>query len=429
MSCFKKVIIILVAIVSIVIPIKMSAINLDFSEDFRVTRYYDNEEAEDVTGEIKKAIQDIREEILGNMDKSGSSVIHISTKSSDDSGSSKFEKPYLGVYTSNITLDKAKELEYTSRYYGVLITGTGSNSPARLYRIVNNDILMSINGTKIQNDKHLSQVIESYFVGDIVTLELFRDGKVLTMDVELGSRNRRYTQSGELVVQESKKAEKKKSSVGYGGGTWMPIWFALNMDDVNGLIDSLNFNTLDKDGIFMTGGGGKIGVGKGYFLGLTAAGYDINRKTSVKVGEEEVNVIRRMSYRNKFWGFTLDKRYALGSKIIFSPGFLIGGASQNLSISQTDGDYDWSNLNQNMNNNYNSYASFSKSYILVQPRVELMYRLLSWLSLRAEGGYLYGYSLHQDWRTTLTGDTFETKNSPNTEYKGYSLSIGPWFGF
>jgi hypothetical protein len=427
MKNLKKIILILIAIVSTIIPLRLVANDAYVDSNSSITVYSNDEEDVELANDIRKAVQDIKDEIMSVTEDEDS--YNNSEEDSENTIDSKFEKPYLGVYTSSITLDKAKELGYHSRYYGVLITGTSNNSPARLFRLVNNDILMSINDTQILNDKHLSQLIESYYVGDVVTLELFRDGKVITMDVELGSRNKKYTKNGESTTPEPSKSVKTKHSTGFGGGTWMPIWYQLDMDDINGLITNMHFSPLDDEGIFLSGGGGKITIGKGYFLGLMGADYSINRKTNVLVGPEEKNVIRRMSYKNNFWGFSLDKRYAISSKIIFSPGFMIGGASQRLSFSQTDGDYDWGNLNNDMNNNYNSYASFKKTYIAIQPRAEIMYRLLSWLAIRGEVGYLYGYSLHQDWKTTLTGDTYETKNSPNTPYKGLTFSIGPWFGF
>lgn len=431
MKGFEKIIVTLIVVASLFLPVKLSS-TAQSNNSGRLIVLSSSEEQDDFVKDIRDAIEEAKSEISKALE-SGDNAVHIrlSNRHSDDSLDLKLERPYLGVYTSNLTLSKARELGYTNRYYGVLITGTGANSPARLYRIMTDDILMSINDTKISDDTHLTRVLGTYYVNDVVTLELFRDGKIIKMDVELGSRNRRYTRSGSTIVQEEAKVQKKKHSVGYLGGSWIPMWLALDMEDVNELLTRMEFKKLDENGIFLNGGGGKIAVGKGYFLGLMGAGYSIDRKANVVVsdGDQNVNVIRRMKYDNSFWGFTLDKRFALSSKLIFSTGVLIGGANQSLEIGQTDGDYDWTNLHNQMNNNFNSYASFKKSYIAVQPRAEVMYRLLSWLSLRAEGGYMYGYSYHQDWKTELCGDVFQTVNSPNTPYQGYSFSVGPWFGF
>jgi hypothetical protein len=59
-----------------------------------------------------------------------------------------------------------------------------------------------------------------------------------------------------------------------------------------------------------------------------------------------------------------------------------------------------------------------------------MYRVLSWLGLRAEVGYTYGYSLTKDWRVRgLAGESFEVSGSPDTPFQGMTATIGPWFGF
>lgn len=432
MKALKKTLILIVAVSAIVFPIRLKAETEINNKNVRVINLSSDDGKSNLSVEISEALSEALDEVkseVAEARKEDPSIISIRL-SSDQPNDSRFERPYLGIYTSNITLPKARELNYTSYHHGILITGTGNNSPARLYRLLSNDILMSVNGIRVMDDDHLKKVLDSFYVGDIVRLEIFRDGKIQTMEVELGSRNRRYTRDGEtLTVTEEVKKEKKKHSVGYGGGTWMPIWFSLDMEDINSLVSKMGFSELDDKGLLFTGGGGKGHIGNGYFIGGMGAGYSIQRKVNVIIPDENKAVIRRMSYTNGFGGVTLDKRYALSSKIIVSPGFMLGAGSHKISIAQTDGDYDWEQIDSQLSNKFNAYASFSKSYIVVQPRVEVMFRLLSWLGLRAEAGYMYGYSFYNGWKTELADDIFETKNSPKTSYEGLTISIGPWFGF
>jgi hypothetical protein len=58
-----------------------------------------------------------------------------------------------------------------------------------------------------------------------------------------------------------------------------------------------------------------------------------------------------------------------------------------------------------------------------------MYRVNSWLGFRAEGGYMLSYSYHNGWNADLCGDAYEVENSPNTSFDGFTISVGPWFGF
>ena len=108
---------------------------------------------------------------------------------------------------------------------------------------------------------------------------------------------------------------------------------------------------------------------------------------------------------------------------------MLGGGQHKISIAQIDRDYDWNNLNDDFSNHHNFSSSLSRSYFVVKPNLEMMYRFLPWLALRAEAGYLYGYSYQEGWKTHLLNGQYKTVNSPNTTYEGLTISIGPWFGF
>ncbi len=65
-----------------------------------------------------------------------------------------------------------------------------------------------------------------------------------------------------------------------------------------------------------------------------------------------------------------------------------------------------------------------------------MLKLTPWMRLKAEYGYLYGYSFSDGWNTTL-GDgsiemekeSYELDGSPATELAASTISLGLWFGF
>jgi hypothetical protein len=66
---------------------------------------------------------------------------------------------------------------------------------------------------------------------------------------------------------------------------------------------------------------------------------------------------------------------------------------------------------------------------MFQPKATVMYRLIDWLSIRAEGGFMLSHSYTNGWDAISCEDNFEIANSPETPYQGYTISIGPWFGF
>ncbi|HPY04288.1 MAG TPA: PDZ domain-containing protein [Spirochaetota bacterium] len=329
---------------------------------------------------------------------------------------------FMGIYTEELSLKNARDLNFQENY-GVLITGVTRNSPADKQGLKKNDILMQIDDTKLENKDTLDDVLEGYYAGEKVQMTFFQNGEVKEIEFEFGAREADKSFSFDFGSED----KNKKRSVGYGGGTWMPIWVELEMDDVNALVQSVGFSKIADNGLLHTGFGGKIGVGKGFFIGGMGASYGLNKKTNARVNDE--NVIRRMKYDSSFGGVTLDKRFAISKNIIGSVGCLVGVADQTVEISQSNGDYNWSNYSNQINDSANNYASFNKVYIVAQPKAELLYRLTSWLGLRAEAGYIASYGWHNGWNAKLTGDTFEVVDSPNTKFDCVTVSVGPWFGF
>ena len=224
--------------------------------------------------------------------------------------------------------------------------------------------------------------------------------------------------------------KKKKLSVGHGGGGWIPVWFVDDNEftDINHVLDAYGFNGLDKKGILMQGGGGHGNVGKGWFIGGMGTRYSIDKKKG-HITEDGEPVTRRMLYTNGYGGVTLDKRIALTKNLVTSLGFMLGWGGHNLQISQTDGAYNWLELNDDMDKSANNAIEIEKNYILFQPKATVMYRILDWLSIRAEGGYMLSHSYTGGWDAISCEDNFEIDNSPETPYQGYTISIGPWFGF
>ncbi|MDD4147119.1 MAG: hypothetical protein PHO85_01205, partial [Candidatus Cloacimonetes bacterium] len=224
---------------------------------------------------------------------------------------------------------------------------------------------------------------------------------------------------------------KKKLSAGYGGGTWIPMWIDLDMEDINSIVthDSLGFNKFREDGLLQQGLGGKLSIGKGYFLGGQITWFEDTKKTqNNRVGMSNYQIYMR--YKNLLGGVTLDKRIPITKNLLVGMGLMVGGSYHDLEFINTDGNYNWGELPDTITGSNNTHFLLHKGYLNVQPRAEIMYRVLSWMGLRAEVGYTYGYSLTRDWRVHgLDDETFEVHGSPDTPFQGMTISIGPWFGF
>ena len=336
--------------------------------------------------------------------------------------------PKMGVFLSNMDFEDAYKMHYPY-CYGVYVTGVTKDGPAQKAGIIKGDIIMEFDGKKAKFEDNLVKLIRSKNIGDNVKVKVFRDEDVLIADLTLATLT---PKDSDIIITKDglKKKIKKKLSVGHGGGGWIPVWFVDDNEfaDINHVLDAYGFNGLDEKGILMQGGGGHGNVGKGWFIGGMGAGYSIDKKKG-HITEDGEPVTRRMLYTNSYGGVTLDKRIAITKNLVTSLGFMLGWGGHNLQISQTDGAYDWLELNDDMDKSANNAIELEKNYIMFQPKATIMYRIIDWLSIRAEGGYMLSHSYTGGWDAVSCEDNFEIDNSPETPYQGYTISIGPWFGF
>ena len=288
---------------------------------------------------------------------------------------------------------------------------------------------MEFDGRQAKFESSLVKLIRGKSIGDEVKVKIYRDEEIFVADLTLNTLKSKNT---EMIITKDGLKKKKRISVGHGGGGWTPVWFVDDneFEDINYILNSYGFNGLDEKGILMHGGGGNGNIGKGWFIGGMGAGYAIDKKIGHDIdGDGEADVTRRMLYSNAYGGVTLDKRFAITKNMAASLGFMLGWGGYNMQISQTDGDYDWLDLDDDMDSSANNAIELEKSYIMFQPKATVMYRLIDWLSIRLEGGYMLSHSYTNGWDAISCEDNFEITNSPETPYQGYTVSIGPWFGF
>ncbi len=105
----------------------------------------------------------------------------------------KKKQAFLGVRYAliNVQMKKRSNLPYE---YGALIVrgetlddvAVAPGSPADKIGLVENDIILEINGIKINERNTLADLIDKYEKGDTITLKIYHKGKEKEVDVELG---------------------------------------------------------------------------------------------------------------------------------------------------------------------------------------------------------------------------------------------------
>lgn len=158
------------------------------------------------------------------------------------------QRAYLGVTVVEVDANLAKEYDL-DEVEGLYITEIIPNGAAYEAGINAGDIILSINGQKINKNAQLSEIIAERSPGDNIQIEIKRGKKVMTKDVKL--QNRR----GETKLLDSKNS----AIVSYLGATFEEP----SKDELRklGLNHGLKVIELQKDGILK-----KAGVQNGFII-------------------------------------------------------------------------------------------------------------------------------------------------------------------
>ena len=96
---------------------------------------------------------------------------------------------WLGVNTQSVDRDISDAFELDIDY-GAIVNEVLGDSPADEAGIDDGDVIISFDGQKVWDQDDLLDFIDEKKAGDLVAIELFRDGKNMTVNVELGKRQR-----------------------------------------------------------------------------------------------------------------------------------------------------------------------------------------------------------------------------------------------
>ena len=94
---------------------------------------------------------------------------------------------YLGVHIADITPEVANSLKLND-VNGVVVQSIDHDGPACKAGIKNNDVIVSVGGTKIRNTEQMVDVMSGLPAGSVANIAIVRDGKAENVKVTLGSR-------------------------------------------------------------------------------------------------------------------------------------------------------------------------------------------------------------------------------------------------
>lgn len=91
----------------------------------------------------------------------------------------KVKRPYLGISMQELTPEMAKALGGPDK--GALVQGLTPGAPAEKAGVKRGDIIIKVDGKPVKNSREVQRQVLARRVGDSVSLELWRDGKGVTL--------------------------------------------------------------------------------------------------------------------------------------------------------------------------------------------------------------------------------------------------------
>jgi S1-C subfamily serine protease len=102
------------------------------------------------------------------------------------------EHPFLGIEMVDLTPNKKQQVNQENNLKvkedtGILIKGIVDNSPAQKGGLRRGDLIIKVNRKSVKNAAHVQKLVESSSVGQILEVEVNRDGAIQSYKVESGA--------------------------------------------------------------------------------------------------------------------------------------------------------------------------------------------------------------------------------------------------
>ncbi len=95
------------------------------------------------------------------------------------------ERPYIGISLYDLSNAYNSDVKKDNLDYGVIVANTADNSPAAESGLKTNDIILTVDGTKVKNSAHFKYMLYKHDIGDNVKLKVKRDGKEIEISLKL----------------------------------------------------------------------------------------------------------------------------------------------------------------------------------------------------------------------------------------------------
>jgi membrane-associated protease RseP (regulator of RpoE activity) len=140
----------------------------------------------ELPGDVARSIGPLLEELFPRRDLPRGGLEPLIPRG--DRGELPFHRrPYLGV-TFQVITPELQEQEDLDEEHGALILEVVPDSPAEEAGLKGGDIIRAVDGVEVNELHRLTELIGNYKPGEQIELTVIRNGRRITVDVELGAR-------------------------------------------------------------------------------------------------------------------------------------------------------------------------------------------------------------------------------------------------
>jgi serine protease Do len=126
----------------------------------------------------------------------------------------KVVRGYLGIYLQELTEELKESMDLPKDLEGVVIRDIIPNSPASKADLKSGDIILKFQGKKVKSVDELRFMVAETPPNTKVTLEIYRNGKIKTVEVVLGEMPEKISQvKKEAVLDIGLKVKETKEGV------------------------------------------------------------------------------------------------------------------------------------------------------------------------------------------------------------------------
>lgn len=199
-----------------------------------------------------------------------------------------------------------------------------------------------------------------------------------------------------------------------GGGGYFGGWMFPKSND---LLKKIGLPDIDKDGLYISGGGGFIYIG--FVPGVRVGGYGFGGSTSVKSGTSEA--IYGVSGGALTIEYTLPFIRFAGVSI----GTSIGGGTVTIDKYNNNGSYNYEDIFKDQSPALNTYhKTLSRGYFYLAPQLNIDYPVYRFINVRLGAGYQFTFG--SDWK--IDNDVKISNLPDKLNSDAFYLQLGVYVG-